>query len=67
MSGFKIENKNVSVEYFGTSNTLKLSVSSADSDEYGNTYYYTESMWIDPHNKDLDIIINALQEAKKLL
>ena len=67
MSGFKIEKQNVFIEYFGTSNTLKLSVSSPDSDEYGNIYYYTESMWINPHNKDLDTIINALQEAKKLL
>lgn len=67
MSGFKLEKENVSAQYFGTSNTFKLTITFPDMDEFGNIYYYTESLWIDPHNEDLDKIINILQEAKQLL
>ena len=67
MSGFKIERNNVLVEYFGTSNTLKLNITEEDFLEAGQKEYHTSSIFIEPFGGDLDDIIDALQEAKKLL
>lgn len=67
MSGFKIERNNVLVEYFGTSNTLKLNITEEDFLETGQKEYHTSSIFIDPFSRDLDDIIDALQEARKLL
>ncbi len=67
MSGFKIEQDNIAVEYFGTSNSLKLSITSPDSDEYGNIFYMTDHIWIEPHTNELQTIIKCLQEASSNL
>lgn len=67
MSGFKINRENITVEYFGTSNTLKLSIKSEDFNEQGNKEYRTDHIWIEPHTKELDYLIEALQKTKELL
>lgn len=63
MSGFKIERNNVLVEYFGTINTLKLNIIEENFLEARQK----NNIYIEPFNGDLDDIIDALQEARKLL
>lgn len=67
MSGFKINKQNIEIQYFGTSNTLKLTIESEESNESGVKETYTNYIWIEPHTNELENLINALQEAKKLL
>jgi hypothetical protein len=63
MSGFKVKDENVTVEYFGVSNTLKLTIRSADQDEYGNTYHTDSHIYIEPHSNEIETVIKCLQKT----